>query len=163
MARIADFTNEQGTEFNDFTLQKLEGAFLKGMTNREACFLAGISESLFYAVCKLNGEYLERFKLLQENVKARAKEVVAEKIDTGCIDTAKWYLERKDKDFKTKADITSDDKPIPILNYVQQNNSDRQDNSPEKEIESSMRGDISQQDNLNPAILDTPVTDGQNT
>jgi hypothetical protein len=46
---------------------------------------------------------------------------------------SKWYLERKDKEFKPKSDMTSnDEKIIPIIN-VSANNSDQQDNSVEEE------------------------------
>lgn len=107
VGKPAKLTAEKGESFAPQVLHKLESAFLRGMNNREACFLADISESLFYRVCQTSPELLERFKMLQENVKVRAKEVVAEAIDKGDKQQANWYLERKAKDeFSTRNELT---------------------------------------------------------
>ena len=57
-------------------------------------------------------------------------------IENGKAETAKWYLERRDKDFKPKNDLTSDDKalPTPLLAYeVLNNQCDKKDNEPNEE------------------------------
>ncbi len=51
-------------------------------------------------------------------------------------------------------DIKSDVKPIPIL-YVPKDNSNKQDNGDEETSKRDTRGDISEQDNLNPTVLDS--------
>lgn len=105
--RPAEKTNDAMTEFASETLQKLEAAFLQGMTNREACFLANISESLFYAVCKASPNLKERFEQLSENVKILAKRNLVEAINKGDVENSKWYLERKNKDeFSTRNELT---------------------------------------------------------
>lgn len=105
--RPAELTIENETQFAPQVLHKLESAFLKGMNNREACFLANISEGLFYRVCKNSPELFDRFSMLQENVKVRAKEVVAEAIDKGDKMQANWYLERRAKDeFSPRQELT---------------------------------------------------------
>jgi hypothetical protein len=93
--RPAELTEDRGSRFAPQILCKLESAFLKGMNNRQACFLADISEATFYAVCKGNPGLLERFIDLQENVKVKAKEIIYEAIDKGDKAQANWYLERK--------------------------------------------------------------------
>lgn len=116
VGRPEEITINDGADFNTEILQKLEEAFKKGMSNREACFLADISESIFYKVLEVNEKLKERFPLLQNSVKIRAKENIVEKINAKDVELSKWYLERRDKEFKPKSDLTSDDEPLkPIL------------------------------------------------
>ncbi len=57
------------------------------------------------------------------------------------------------------------DKPIPIMNipYVQSNDSHDKDSENEPENQSSTRGNISEQDNINSALLDSVIPVGQDT
>ena len=41
-------------------------------------------------------------------MKTRAKLNISKAIDDGDIDLSKWYLERRDNDFKTKQAVTHD-------------------------------------------------------
>jgi hypothetical protein len=107
------------TVINETVLQKLEEAFLNGATDRQAVFLANISEGTLYNYIKDNPDFGERKELLKQQVAYRAKQVIKDAIESNDKDTSKWYLERKDKDFKNKTDITTDDKPINDLNYEQ--------------------------------------------
>jgi hypothetical protein len=131
VGRPPEFTEDKGTNFAPQVLHKLESAFLKGMNNREACFLANISESTFYAVCDKSPELLERFKMLQEAVKVRAKEVVAEAINDGDKQQANWYLERKSKDeFSPRQELSNPNgEPIGVILYPQKNGNDKAENS----------------------------------
>ena len=87
-------TTTYRTKFTPTTLRKLEDAFSYGLSNREACFLANISESLFYEVCQKNPELSERFRRLKDSPKIAAKKVVVNKIREGDSKLACWYLER---------------------------------------------------------------------
>lgn len=90
----------------DEVLRKLEDAFLKGLSDREACFYADLAESTFYDYCKKHKDFSERKELLKENVKIRAKMNVADRISGGDIDLSKWYIERKCKDeFSLKQEV----------------------------------------------------------
>lgn len=103
------------------TIAKLEEAFLFGANDKEAYFLAGVSSSTFYAYCQENPDFSERKELLKEQVKVKAKMTIAKAIDAGDKALSQWYLERRDRDFKPKSDLTSDDKPLPILNVLSNN------------------------------------------
>ena len=87
-------------------LQKLEFAFLKGLSDREACQLADISMQTLYNYCNKHPEYFERKELLKERPKIQAKLNVADGIESGDIELSKWYLERKARDeFSTKQEV----------------------------------------------------------
>lgn len=109
---------------DETTLKVLEDAFSNGASDIEACFLADISNQTLYNYQKENPEYLERKRALKDMIKYQAKVKVKNSIDKelGC-DTAKWYLERRDKEFKPKSDLTTDNQPLPLagFNYVKPN------------------------------------------
>ena len=105
------------TLMDKITLKKLEDAFSNGASDVEACFLANISHQTLYNYQDKFPEFVERKTALKEMIKYQAKTKVKKTIEKelGC-DTAKWYLERRDKDFKSKSDMTSDDKALtPLL------------------------------------------------
>lgn len=88
------------------TLNKLTFAFARGLSDREACNFADISQQTLYNYCNANPAFLEQKELLKEKPKMKAKLNISEAIDEGDIELSKWYLERKAKDeFSTKQDI----------------------------------------------------------
>lgn len=97
---------------DELTLKKLEDAFSNGATDREACFLANISQQTLYNYQKEHPEFIERKQALKDMPKYKAKQVVVKAIQEGDKQQANWYLDRRDKDFKPKQDITTDDKPL---------------------------------------------------
>ncbi len=115
-------TNEDYTDFSQDTLQKLEECFLQGLNNTEACLLANISQETFYGILRVNPKRKERFELLKENVKVLAKQNIYKVINEGDKDTSKWYLEKRDKEFKPKTDITSNDQTINIAKDIADKN-----------------------------------------
>lgn len=108
MSRPAEKTTKQRTNFAAETLRKLEDAFCYGMTNREACFVTGISESLFYEVCSNNRQLSERFKLLQDSPRIQALRNVVDEINKGDVKLSQWYLERRDRDFNPRTVIQNE-------------------------------------------------------
>lgn len=85
---------------------KLEYAFARGLSDREASLLAEIDPATLYRYCDAHPEFCERKELLKEQVKMKAKLVVADEIDAHNEKMATWYLERKAKDeFSTKTEI----------------------------------------------------------
>lgn len=88
------------TVMTDDVLRKLEDAFLRGLSDRQACLYAGIAASVLYEYQKERPEFSERKTLLKENVKMRARLNVHNAIDNGDIDASWRYLERKDESFK---------------------------------------------------------------
>ena len=140
------------------TVKILEDAFSVGASDIEACFLANISKQTLYNYQKKNPSFVDRKMALKDMPKYAAKKVVVKAIEAGDKQQANWYLERKDKEFKNKQDITTDDKPLPILGYAISNyNSNNQDNEDEEENKSDSRGDISIKDNIDSPLLDTLI------
>lgn len=94
------------TVMTEKVLQKLESAFMRGLSDREACLLANIGTTTLYNYCEENPEFGERKELFKEQLKTQAKLNIAEAIQNKDIDLSKWYLERKAKDeFSTKTEI----------------------------------------------------------
>ncbi len=95
MARCPELTQSNRTAFSSKILRKLEDSFSYGLSNSQACLLAGISESLFYEVCRNNPELSERFRLLKNQPKITATKNIINKINDGDVRLSQWYLERK--------------------------------------------------------------------
>lgn len=107
------------TVMTDLVVAKLEEAFSNGATDEQACFIANVSRNSLYDYIKIHPEFSNRKEDLKDMIKYQAKVKVKQAIlEEDKPDTAKWYLERKDKEFKPKGDLTTDDKPISILNGV---------------------------------------------
>jgi hypothetical protein len=110
------------TAMDEMTLKKLEEAFSNGATDREACFLANISQQTLYNYQKEHVEFIERKESLKDMIKYQAKIKVKEAIEKeNKPDTAKWYLEKRDKEFKPKQDITTNEESLnnePVLDKV---------------------------------------------
>lgn len=111
-------------------ISKLEHAFAQGLNDAEACFMADIGQSTFYHFCQENPEFQEKKEALKNNVKMKAKMNIAGEIENKNIPLSQWYLERKDKGFKIKTDITTDNEKItPIYNglSIQKHDSNEKD------------------------------------
>ncbi|WP_044669615.1 hypothetical protein [Streptococcus suis] len=96
------------TKMTQGTVKKLEEAFLRGLSDEEACLYADISKPTLYDYCDKNPDFFDRKELLKQRVKTRAKLNISKAIEDGDIDLSKWYLERRDNDFKTKQAVTHD-------------------------------------------------------
>jgi hypothetical protein len=90
------------TKMTPETLDKLRYAFSIGCTDAEACLYADISEDLLYKYQRENPEYIKEKEKLKKNPCLKAKQVVMDSIEGGDKSDAKWYLERRDPDFKPK-------------------------------------------------------------
>ncbi len=84
------------------TIVKLEELFLRGYNDLESCKYARISKSCLYDFQKKNPWFSDKKTLLKSNLKLRAKIVLFEKIQNGCISSSKWLLEKKSKEFSRK-------------------------------------------------------------
>lgn len=97
------------TVMTEEVLQKLEYAFMRGLTDLEACLYANIGTTTLYNYCEENPEFRERKEELKKNPTAKAKLNVYEAIENKDVDVSKWYLERRAKDeFSTKQEIKAD-------------------------------------------------------
>jgi len=98
-------------------VNKLEQGFTMGFTDEEACLYANISKQTLYDYCKRVEGYTDRKEELKNHPKLLAKVNLYNALkDNKKIEDSKWYLERRDKDFKQKTDITSNDNELqPVL------------------------------------------------
>lgn len=95
----------------DSVLSKLEEAYLMGCSDREACLLSQISPSALYRYQEAHPEFRERKKTLQKALTIKARKIIQRDLEEGDSITAKWYLERKEKqEFSAKADIDINNK-----------------------------------------------------
>lgn len=105
------------TIMDELTLKKLDECFANGATDIQACFIANISTQTLYNYQHEHPEYVERKQALKDMIAYQAKLKIKHDLETELgSKTAQWYLERKDKDFKQKKDITSNDETLnPVL------------------------------------------------
>ena len=99
------------------TLQKLEFAFAGGASDTMACIIADIAPATLYNYQNDNPGFVERKKELKEMTRYQARANVSRAVSKGDPDMTKYFLDRRDKDFKPKQDHTTNDKdlPTPIL------------------------------------------------
>jgi hypothetical protein len=90
------------TKMTPETINKLELAFMRGLNDTQACLYAGISDVTLDKYEAKNPEFVSKKKSLKQNVKMQAKVLLAESIEAGDKYDAKWWLERRDPDFKPK-------------------------------------------------------------
>ena len=102
------------TVMTEEVLKALRQAYLVGATNEEAAHYAGISPTTIYNHIQSNPEFLEKIEGWKSEPILKAKQTVVKAVAASPKD-AQWYLERKAKDFKPKADITTGDNPIQTL------------------------------------------------
>ena len=91
------------------TIAKLEEAFKCGASDLEACFYADISKDSLYNYQKKHPEFIERKEALKNHLKFVSKNVLSKSINEGNANDAKWYLERRDKDFLPKNKVDNQD------------------------------------------------------
>lgn len=100
---------------DEVTLQKLETAFKIGCPDEEACFYAGISTSTLYNYQNETEGYLEQKKLWKRRPVLKARQVIIGALESNDLNTAKWYLERKDDEMATKTKLEHSGS-IPVTN-----------------------------------------------
>ena len=96
------------TVMNEETLAKLEWAFIRGFSDREACLYAKINPATLYRYQEDNPEYSEHKETLKDSPKMKAKEVTYEHLTQGDKDIAKFVLERRDPDYVKKSETKNE-------------------------------------------------------
>ena len=97
------------TVMDENTLHIFEEAYCNDLSDEQACYLAKIGESTLYKYQVEHPEFIERKRRLKDDTKLRARMKIREAIlKEDKPDTARWYLERKDKEFKPKQEIEAD-------------------------------------------------------
>ncbi len=99
-------------KMTDVNLQKLRLYFSVGMTDAQACYFCGISESTLYEYQRENPDFLEEKGILKDSISLQARLNVWWSVKKWDIADSKWWLMVKDKDFMNKLQIHNWDKPI---------------------------------------------------
>ncbi len=98
------------TVFTPEVISALEEAWMKDMTDAEACFCANISKRALYGYQEQNPDFVHRKELLKNALSLKAKLLIAQEIESMDSGTAKWWLERRRKDeFSLRHEQTAKD------------------------------------------------------
>jgi len=88
---------------------ELEKRYRDGATTLE-CINGIIAESTYYDYLKNDIEFSERMSIAREYTTELAQAVIARRVKRGDVDSAKWWLERKNKkEFSTRTETTGAD------------------------------------------------------
>ncbi|WP_299081645.1 hypothetical protein [uncultured Paraglaciecola sp.] len=99
------------TVMTDEVVAKLEEGFELGFNKTEACLHAGIARSVLYDYIDATKGYSDRIDVLRTRPSMKAKRVISGAMDQGDAQTARWLLEKTNKDYnpKTQLDHTTSD------------------------------------------------------
>jgi hypothetical protein len=90
----------------DQIVSDLKHAFMEDFTDEEASRYAGIATSTFYEWKKSSEEFKVVMESAKDYVAILAKHIIADKVNEGDEDMAKWYLERRQRDsYSTKSNV----------------------------------------------------------
>lgn len=78
-------------------LQKLKHAFSMGLPDEQACLYAEIAPSTLYNYQNKHPEFLERKKLLKQNITMHARLNIAERVQLWSAEDSWKWLERKER------------------------------------------------------------------
>ncbi len=92
------------TVVTDSVLLKLEEVFALGGTDKEACIYADISPATLYKYQDEHKEFAERKELLKQSPILLARRTINDNLMDDVV-TARWYIERRDKDFNPKQEV----------------------------------------------------------
>lgn len=92
------------TVITPIVLAKLEEVFSLGGTDIEACGFAGIHVATLYKYQDKCPEFVERKRFLKEKPVLLARKTIMDALASD-PNTAKWYVERRDKDFNLKHEV----------------------------------------------------------
>jgi hypothetical protein len=92
---MSEVATGRPTVITQDTVRKLEQAFKDGLSVSEACFVSGIGRTVYYSHRSTDEVFANKMELAKAYVSIKAKKTVVQAIDTGNLNAAKWWLERK--------------------------------------------------------------------
>nr|DAL94825.1 MAG TPA: Terminase small subunit [Caudoviricetes sp.]DAS01213.1 MAG TPA: Terminase small subunit [Caudoviricetes sp.] len=90
------------TKMTKEVLEKLEYYLSRGVSVISACGFAGIDNSTFYDWKNNNKDFANKVEIWQNALSTKAQLVIADSIEEGDKDTAKWFKEKTDKRYNPK-------------------------------------------------------------
>lgn len=106
----AEMPNPHGgrpTKYTPKTISLLIVAFQNGYNVLEACAYSGISSETFYDWLKSKQGFSDAVDRARAMPNRRAKENVIKALNEGDINASKWWLERRDPEFKAKTELST--------------------------------------------------------
>lgn len=97
--------HEANIKLDDEIVRKLKEAFTIGATIKEASFYAGVTDRTYFRWKEKYPELFQDIEGVSANSDLRAKQTIANRLTE--IDTAKWWIERRDPSFRphTKTEV----------------------------------------------------------
>ena len=106
--------------------QKIEEVTALDASIEEVAFYAGISRETYYQIIKKDKVFADRLVALRNKPVLKARQTAVQKLGES-YQNAMDYLKRKRKlEFGDNVDITSGNKPLPLLHGLSSNNSLKQ-------------------------------------
>lgn len=131
------------TEKTKDVIRKIEEAAALDCTIEEMAFFANIHRATLYRWIKEDKELSDRIDELKNSPVLKARQTVVSSLTNP--EHAFKYLERKrKKEFGNNVDITTDNKPLPMLYALQNNPSNAEDTPDAEENQGGAGGNISQ-------------------
>lgn len=93
------------TEYSLTVTARLIDAFEHDYNVTAACRFAGCTRESYYNWLKAHPDFAEKMEAAQNHVTVKAAEVASQAIKDGDVNTARWYLDRRDPRFKPKAEM----------------------------------------------------------
>jgi hypothetical protein len=84
---------------------KLTSAFNNGFSIKEACVYAGINNDTYFQWVKSIKGFSDLMEAARLAPNQAAKKVIIESIRTGDVNSAKYWLDRRDPDFRQKGEL----------------------------------------------------------
>jgi|GEM_PF-3397909 len=106
------------TKLTPELLARLKVVFLIGATYKEAGAAVGVSERTISNYTKNDPDLLRQIEGWRSVPILKAKQTIVDHLDE--VKIAQWYLERRCPEFKSRQDITTNDRelPIPLTAFV---------------------------------------------
>ena len=104
------------TKLTPELLARLKVVFLIGATYKEAGAAVGVSVKTISNYTKNDPELLQQIQAWRSAPILKAKRTIVDRLEHE-VKVAQWYLERRCPEFKSRQDITTNDRelPTPIL------------------------------------------------
>lgn len=94
------------TEYSEETVKLFEFAFGEGYNITEACQYVGISRETYYSWLEKHEGFSDKMEWAKGRLNRLAKEAIRDSLKAKDPNTARWFLDRRDPDFKPKTEVT---------------------------------------------------------
>lgn len=98
---------ENRTTWTDEIVGELESAYRDGLNTSQACWQVGIARNFYYDRYNTDTLFKDKMDKARQYLSKIARIKVAGAITKGDMKTARWYLEKRDKDdFSSRTELT---------------------------------------------------------